>query len=132
MMHRILIALALLLRPPLQSPVAPSAHRIRQAPPSVTFQVEVNYVDVDVVVTDEEGNFISGLTREDFEVFEDGKPQKVDMFSLGRDPGRAGRRVLLGDRQVSIDAQSNRLPFAGRLYVIVLDDRTSARCDCRR
>ena len=52
-----------------------------QAPPSVTFQVEVNYVDVDAIVTDEQGNFVSGLTREDFEVFEDGKPQKVEMFS---------------------------------------------------
>lgn len=52
-----------------------------QTPPSVTFQVEVNYVDVDAIVTDEKGNFVSGLTREDFEVFEDGKSQKVEMFS---------------------------------------------------
>src|ERR687895_109077 len=52
-----------------------------QAPPSVTFQVEVNYVDVDAIVTDEKGNFITGLTRDDFEVFEDGKPQKIEMFS---------------------------------------------------
>ena len=47
----------------------------------MTFQVEVNYVDVDAIVTDEKGNFVSGLTRDDFEVFEDGKPQKVEMFS---------------------------------------------------
>ena len=53
----------------------------QQAPPEVTFQVEVNYVDVDAIVTDEKGNFITGLTRDDFEVFEDGKPQKVEMFS---------------------------------------------------
>ena len=58
-----------------QAPQAP------QTPPSVTFQVEVNYVDVDAIVTDEKGNFVSGLTRDDFEVFEDGKPQKVEMFS---------------------------------------------------
>ncbi len=58
-----------------------SGHRPRRAPPTVTFQVEVNYVDVDVVVTDENGNFVSGLTREDFDVFEDGKPQKVDTFA---------------------------------------------------
>jgi len=45
-----------------------------QDPPSVTFKLEVNYVDVDAVVTDESGNFVSGLTRDDFEVFEDGKP----------------------------------------------------------
>ena len=54
--------------------------------PGVTFQVEVNYVDVDVVVTDEHGEFVTGLTRDDFEVFEDGRPQKVDTFSLEEIP----------------------------------------------
>ena len=47
----------------------------------MTFQVEVDYVDVDVVVTDQQGNFVRGLTRDDFEVFEDGKPVKIDTFS---------------------------------------------------
>jgi hypothetical protein len=37
-----------------------------QPSPGVTFQVEVNYVDVDVVVTDESGQFVTGLKREDF------------------------------------------------------------------
>src|SRR5688572_19601591 len=45
--------------------------------PSVTFQVEVNYVDIDAVVTDERGNFVAGLSKEDFELFEDGKPQQI-------------------------------------------------------
>ena len=60
---------------------ASGAAQAPQTPPSVTFQVEVNYVDVDAIVTDEKGNFVTGLTRDDFEVFEDGKPQKVEMFS---------------------------------------------------
>jgi hypothetical protein len=34
-----------------------------------------------VAVTDERGEFVTGLAREDFEVLEDGKPQKVDTFS---------------------------------------------------
>ena len=93
-----------------------------QGPPSVTFQIEVNYVDVDVVVTDEEGNFISGLTREDFEVLEDGKPQKVEMFSLVEIPLEKDDRFRFNDRPVPVDVKSNRQPFAGRLYVIVLDD----------
>ena len=42
----------------LQSPILNAQDP--QAPPSVTFQVEVNYVDVDAVVTDEKGNFITG------------------------------------------------------------------------
>ena len=46
-----------------------------------TFQLSVNYVDVDVTVTDAQGNFVTGLTPQDFEVREDGKPQKVETFS---------------------------------------------------
>jgi hypothetical protein len=29
---------------------------------------------VDVTVTDAQGNFVTGLMRDDFQVFEDGKP----------------------------------------------------------
>jgi VWFA-related protein len=93
-----------------------------QAPPSVTFQVEVNYVDVDAIVTDENGNFISGLTREDFEVFEDGKSQKIEMFSYVDLPVEAPDRFGTLDRPVSADARSNATPFDGRVYVLVLDD----------
>ena len=93
-----------------------------QGAPSVTFQVEVNYVDVDTVVTDEKGNFITGLTRDDFEVFEDGKPQKIDMFSFVEIPVEKGTPFLVANRPVVGDSQSNRQPFAGRVYVIVLDD----------
>ena len=93
-----------------------------QEPPSVTFQVEVNYVDVDTIVTDEKGHFVTGLTRDDFEIFEDGKPQKIDVFSLVEIPvDKTGQFVATG-RPATTDSKSNRHPFAGRLYVIVLDD----------
>ena len=93
-----------------------------QTPPSVTFQVEVNYVDVDAIVTDENGNFVTGLTREDFEVFEDGKPQKVEMFSYVELPVEPPDRFAALGRPVSTDARSNARPFDGRIYVLVLDD----------
>lgn len=90
--------------------------------PAVTFQTEVSYVDVDAIVTDASGRFVSGLTREDFEVLEDGKPQKIEMFSYVELPvDRADRFAVLG-RPVSTDARSNAKPFDGRVYVIVLDD----------
>lgn len=92
------------------------------APPTVTFQVEVNYVDVDVVVTDQQGNFVPGLKREDFEVFEDGKAQKIDTFAYVEIPLERDNPFVLAGRQVSNDSKTNRTPFAGRLYVIVLDD----------
>jgi VWFA-related protein len=119
MMHRTFIAIALCAAA-LQAPVLKAQDP--PAPPTVTFQVEVNYVDVDVVVTDEQGNFVSGLKREDFEVFEDGKPQKVDTFAYVEIPIQPDNAFVLGDRKLSTDTQTNRVPFAGRLYVIVLDD----------
>jgi VWFA-related protein len=93
-----------------------------QAPPSVTFQVEVNYVDVDAIVTDESGNFVTGLTRDDFEIFEDGAPQQVEMFSYVELPVEPQDRFLAVNRPVISDAKSNARPFDGRVYVIVLDD----------
>jgi VWFA-related protein len=93
-----------------------------QAPPSVTFQVEVNYVDVDAIVTDQNGNFVSGLTQDDFEVFEDGTPQKIEMFSYVEVPSERAETFAALGRRVSADVRSNARPFDGRVYVIVLDD----------
>ncbi len=123
-MKRQLIALAIGAAA-LQSPTAIKA-QAPQGPPSVTFQIEVNYVDVDVVVTDEKGNFISNLTRDDFEVFEDGKPQKIDTFAYVEIPIQQDNAFMVDGRPVSSDTQSNRRPFAGRLYVILLDDQDVA------
>ena len=120
MMNRILIALVLCAAA-LQTPALRAQDK--PAPPEVTFQVEVNYVDVDVVVTDEDGKFVSGLAREDFEVFEDGKPQKVDTFAYVEIPVAPDNAFVIGDRKVSTDSKTNRVPFSGRLFVIVLDDQ---------
>jgi len=111
----LLVAAALLLG-------ASGAAQAPQTPPSVTFQIEVNYVDVDAIVTDEKGNFVTGLTRDDFEVFEDGKAQKVEMFSYVELATEAADRFAALNRPVSSDARSNARPFDGRVYVIVLDD----------
>jgi len=90
--------------------------------PGVTFQVEVNYVDVDVVVTDGQGQFVTGLTRDDFEVFEDGRLQKVDTFSLVEIPVEKPTELVIEGRRIVADTQTNRAPFDGRVYVFVLDD----------
>lgn len=42
--------------------------------------VEVRVVNVDVVVTDRDGQPVQGLEREDFRVLEDGEPQQVTNF----------------------------------------------------
>ena len=119
-MNRILIALVLCAAA-LQAPALRAQDK--PSPPEVTFQVEVNYVDVDVVVTDDQGNFVTGLARDDFEVFEDGKPQKVDTFSYVEIPVERQTHSSSAIERSRPIRKSNRLPFAGRLFVIVLDDQ---------
>ncbi|HYG61499.1 MAG TPA: VWA domain-containing protein [Thermoanaerobaculia bacterium] len=42
--------------------------------------IDVNVVNIDVSVTDRKGKWVTGLTRDDFEVFEDGKPVEITYF----------------------------------------------------
>jgi len=51
--------------------------------PPITFKVEVNYVEIDATVTDAQGNFVRNLTKDDFLIYEQGKPQAVSNFSIG-------------------------------------------------
>jgi len=50
-------------------------------PPDVVFRVTTSLVQVDAVVTDSKGHYITNLTADDFIVEEDGKPQKITSFS---------------------------------------------------
>jgi len=50
---------------------------------SVTIKTNVRQVLVPVVVTDKKGHYISGLKVSDFQVLEDGTPQKIVAFSEG-------------------------------------------------
>lgn len=49
-------------------------------PPPFGEVIEVNVVNVDVHVTDKDGRPVSGLQRDDFEVYEDGKRVKLTNF----------------------------------------------------
>ena len=51
-----------------------------QAKPDTIFHVNVNMVQLDVAVTDKRGNYITRLSPWDFEIYEDGIPQRVATF----------------------------------------------------
>jgi VWFA-related protein len=56
------------------------------------FRVSADLVQVDAVVTDSKGNHVRNLEAADFQIFEDGKPQKITHFSRmegNRTPARA-------------------------------------------
>src|SRR5437773_278176 len=67
--------------------------------------IEVRVTNIDVVVTDKAGHAITGLTRDDFEIFENGKAQPLTNFyvvnegvgqalSSSESPGQAGELAL--------------------------------------
>lgn len=49
--------------------------------PRIDESIEVSLANVDVVVTDKQGNRVRGLTRDDFELLENGVPQPVTNFA---------------------------------------------------
>jgi VWFA-related protein len=100
----------------------PSAQPPIAQPPGITFRTEIEYVEVDAVVTDDRNNIVKGLTRDDFEVIEDGKPQKIELFSPVEIPVERTERFAGSPTPIRPDVLSNARPFDGRLYVIVLDD----------
>ncbi len=90
--------------------------------PQATFKADVNVIEVDARVSGADGVHIADLTVNDFEVLDDGQPQKIELFSYVDIPVTP-RPVFAGvDRPVSPDVRSTSDPATGRMYIIVLDD----------
>ncbi|MBI3483872.1 MAG: VWA domain-containing protein [Acidobacteria bacterium] len=65
-----------------QQPQKPPQDQKKEKPEGeFALSVEVPLVNVDVVVTDNNGGFLNGLKRENFRVLEDGVPQTVTNFA---------------------------------------------------
>jgi VWFA-related protein len=123
-----LTAVGLVLATAFAAAQAPASPGQTQAP-EVTFRVEVNYVEEDVRVVDRDGNFVRGLKRDDFQLSEDGKPQKINTFGMVDIPVQPIRRPLfMGPEALPIepDVASNEQVLDGRLYLILLDDYHTA------
>jgi VWFA-related protein len=55
------------------------------------FRVVVNMVQLNVAVTDKNGNYITGLSPKDFAIAEDGIVEKMATFAEGNEPARSLR-----------------------------------------
>jgi Ca-activated chloride channel family protein len=71
-------------KPPWVSGSKPSGSKPSTSKPEqnddTTFKVEVKLVNVFVTVTDEHGSPVAGLSKENFQLFEDDKLQKISVF----------------------------------------------------
>ena len=95
----------------------------RQAPPPqqpapqepiATFRAGVRAIQIDAVVTDEDGNPVRGLTIDDFEITERGKPQPITTFEAVDIPIESQVPDLADADVVTNDGD-------GRIYLIVID-----------
>lgn len=87
-----------------------------------TFKAQVEYVEVDILATDQAGRPVRDLTKDDLQVFEDGKRQTISSFARVDIPVERADRPLFQPDPIEPDTVSNERPFNGRLYVVVLDD----------
>jgi VWFA-related protein len=125
---RVLLAAALLLagfaglraqqqpQDPAAKPQAPSPD---QQP---VFRAGINTVRVDVIVTDRQGNPVTDLKLEDFQIEEDGKPQKAETFRLikidtATQPGYTQRGIRTRNDEETAAADEN-----SRIFMFFLDD----------
>ena len=98
----------------------PAADQTQSSTP--TFKLRVDYVEVDVVVTDRQGNLVKDLKKEDFQVAEDGKTQSISAFTFINIPVERTDRPLYSPTALEPDVRTNETPFDGRVYVMVIDD----------
>ena len=94
-----------------------------QQPPS-RFRAGVDLVTVDVVVLDQDGNPVPGLTRQDFAIQEDGRPQQITEFqSVELPPPSTMARPTRAapERRISFNSITAG-HIAGRAFVLVFDD----------
>ena len=81
-----------------------------------SFRSNTDLINVTVTVTDENGRFVPGLNRDDFVVYEDGKPQAVQQFDADRVPVSLGIALdtsgsMAGEKFQAAEAALNRFLF---------------------
>lgn len=104
-------------QPPPPPPQAPDAD-----PDQQVFRAGINFVRVDVIVTDREGNPVVDLTQDDFEVFEDNKPQTVEAFRLVKIDATTVPVFTPRGLRTRNDEETAAADENSRIFVFFLDD----------
>jgi VWFA-related protein len=113
-----------------QPPTAARPLPDQQPPPAdqpqrPLFRTGINFVRVDVIVSDRQGNTPADLVAADFDVTEDGKPQTIETFKLIKLDGGSGAATV-GESPKPIrsdyDEESEAARDDVRLFAVFLDD----------
>jgi VWFA-related protein len=106
-----IVAVLLLITAALVSTQDPPAPQGRAQP---SFRTGVNVVRVDVIVTDDDGNPLTDLAKDEFEIVEDGRPQMIDLF-----------------RQIRIDSTAPEVSRPRQVLTRDTEEREASRDDVR-
>ena len=120
---------------------APAAAQDQQPPAQPTFRAGINFVRVDVIVTDKKGKPVLDLKPEDFTVTEDGKPQAIESFKLIKVDRSQGHDAAARDshelrrgvgsaarRRAAVRVLPRRLSRAPRRVDVCARSRSCASC----
>ena len=93
-----------------------------QQPP--TFRTGINFVRVDVIISDKNGNAVGDLQQSDFDLTEDGKPQKIESFKLIKLDGGVADAIKEPVKQIrtDYDEEAEAARDDVRLFAFFLDD----------
>ena len=101
-----------------------SAQSPRPTPRPPVFEAEIEVININVSITDQRGQYVTGLKREDFAVFEDGIRQEVSIFAAEDLPISM---VLMVDTSASMDEKLRAARAAGRRFVRTLRPQDEAQ-----
>ncbi|OFV89573.1 MAG: hypothetical protein A3G76_14760 [Acidobacteria bacterium RIFCSPLOWO2_12_FULL_65_11] len=104
---------------------APAVRPSQAASQVPTFRLQIDLVRSDIVVRDDRGNFVSDLTKDEFEIFEDGVKQAVVSMTMSH----GGRVTNLLAPPPAPPPEGIILPptrrtndVSGRIFVFLVDD----------
>ena len=111
--------------PASQAPARPGAPAPPQAPGESVFRVAIDLVTTDVIVRDAKDIFIADVTKDEFEVYEDGVLQTMASMTLVH----GGRVINLqapppppAQEGIILPTSRPRNDAAGRIFLIIVDD----------
>jgi VWFA-related protein len=107
-----------------QPPQQPGAQPPADPNQPPVFRSGINFVRVDVILTDRSGNPIADLKPTDFDVAEDGKPQKIETFKFIKLDGGVADSIKEPVREIKTDydEEAEAARDDVRLFAVFLDD----------
>jgi len=103
----------------------PAAAGDRSPAGAVVDTAQVNLVNVEVFVTDRSGRPVLGLRRDDFQLFEDGKPVAISNFYAAAPPGAAPAEASDAEEAALLPAATaSAPPLEQRLSLVLFVDNT--------